>query len=1204
MCLTKRKAENLLRLTLRKPDALDAASPQRPQVREARGPSTTPASSAPHPARPARTKEVTPRFLVTEPDTYTHTLATPPCHRPREKPPDAPSLRAPRQNSHPAGRRVRGALSRKSGRFGRQAGCCDPSPRRVGVPRAPSQAGAPREAGERPQSLPPADHVGQSSGGSPRLSCRPTAAEQPRSAARTQRLPSSAPALQLQSLPFKPTPPRVFRTGQWPATGRGRAILWSLPPPSRSWDVWNRTHDEDQGRPEGLLLQLKTSISGTREQERSGCTYTDEEGFSEDTTMPQENLPYDGAIPQIKIRNDYNFTKNDILNVSHQIILAVDDPQEKATHNKACRNVDMAVILDKITENAVNKKHDREKQCTIILHIPPSKESTSKSNISDILLNHLSKEEFIKGQGIDCETLPEISNADSFDEPIIKNIILCYFKNSWPKEQIPELDDQLNPRRGGEDSSKPSFSPITKEENISDLEEPVVAGHSSLQGNSNFLTKTKSPDDKQKRFQGQSPQKQQTEKSSSWSGFKYGQGQVHYQLPDFSKIAPKVKIPKNNVINKPLTVSRQVRSSPDLRDESALVQDLLETMPRSNCVEKQHQEQKKTVEISRQIQMEPASHIHQELLTGIESKTSLFKLSSTSQEDSSSSSYIFQNISKGKKMCQKLKEQTDQLKAKVQDFSKRITQDSPYLQRRLVLGKLQGHLELLEQEFLATKEKHLTLQQGHKHKSPALDDFDPERKVEGEIFKLEMLLEDVKEKVDEHKYTSPPSLPVSSPIILDHLVSVSSLPSNEIPKELPGHPSEPPGTRGSKATGVTRAGPQEALSEELCELDPQTYLNWPSGAAAAEDLPDQMSIRLSSVSREDPNNTVGGQEHSETTVPSPRCAFCHWALERKQKMEKRGHRRISCGRFSIVIQENPLHLCSACSSDAGDSFYSDSGMGLQSNKCENCGAKISNSQRVSGKELPKEFHYRHNTPGQNYLSYSERGFVQLHSLDEKKNSSPCYVHLLHDHNSVSSLVSQTSGDPHCFHLGRPCPPHLLLRTPALTWTLPHPALHLDGKRLGSCSKRKMICSQTANFKFPQDKHEPMPEKKDLTAFMTRSSDLTTPSPHSHSRRIYASKSLCDFRSHSQMLPHTCMRCSPWVPCLSPLDPLQWPLKSFPSLSHKSLPPQHGKAQQVLNSALDHALRTATVLKETTDQMIKAITEDLAEARRWRNRLKY
>ncbi|XP_007948079.1 protein AKNAD1 [Orycteropus afer afer] len=820
----------------------------------------------------------------------------------------------------------------------------------------------------------------------------------------------------------------------------------------------------------------------------------DEADFSKDTN-------YDDDIPQINICNDYNFTSNnDTFDVSHQIILTVDDPQEKATHNKTCRNADMAVILDKITENAVNKKHD--KQCTIILHIPPNKENASKSNISDILLNHLSKEEFLKGQGIDCETLPETSNIDSFDETNIKNIILCYVKNSWPKEQTPEIDDQLNPKRDGEDNSKPSCSAVKMEENMSDLEEPVVAGCSSLQGNSNFLTQTKSPNDYQKSFQGLAPQKQQTEKSSSWNGFKYSQGQVQYWLPDFSKVAPRVKIPKNNIINKPLTVAKQAISSLNLRDKSALVQDILETMPSSNCVEKHQEQKKETVESSQQIQIEPAAHTHQELLTGIESETSLFKLSPASREDSSSSSNVFEEISKGKQMCQKLKEQTDQLKAKVQDFSKRIAQDSPYSQNRSqVLEKLQGHLELLEQEFLTTKEKHLTLQQGHKHESPAVSDFDPERKVEGEIFKLEMLLEDVKEKIDEHKYTSPPSLPVGSPSILDDLVSISSPPSKEIPKGHPTDPSEPPGTCGSEETGVTQPGPQEAPSKELHQLDPEIYLHWRSRDATAQDLLDQTSLRLSSVSREDPNNTAGEQERAESTVPSPSCAFCHRALERKQKMEKRGHRRISCGRFSITIQEKPWHLCSACSSEAGYGFYSDSG--LQSNKCENCGAKIPNSRRVSSKELPKEFHYRYNTPVQNYLNYSERGaFVQLCFLDKNKSSSP------------------------------------------------------------SCSKPKKFCSQRANMKSPQDEQEPILEKKDLKTFRTYSADLATPSFRSHSHRVYGSKSLSDFRS---------------------TDNTEF---------------------EILHSALDQALRTATVLKETTDQMIKAIAEDLAKARRWRDRLKY
>ncbi|XP_057605911.1 protein AKNAD1 [Hippopotamus amphibius kiboko] len=752
----------------------------------------------------------------------------------------------------------------------------------------------------------------------------------------------------------------------------------------------------------------------------------DETDFLEDTiSKQQEDLPYDGNFSQIQMYHDYNFTsKYDILDVSNQMNFTVDDPQEKATHREACRKARTAMTLDKATKNTVSKKYDKENQCTINLHIPANQGEPSKSNISDILLHHLCKEEFSKGQGINCETLPEISNADSFDEAIIKNIILQHIQNSWLTEQTSELTDQLNSKSYGENSNKPSCSPTKTEENTSDVEELVAAGESSHQENANFLTKINSPGDKQKSCQGQTPQKQLAEKACSGNRFKYGQGQVHYWFSDFSKVAPKVKISKNNIIDKPLTTDKQASFSPKLRDKSAVMQDISESMSRSNYAEKQEQKWK-TTEPSEQIEVEPTVHIHQEHLAGIESETSLSKLPSTSQKDpSSSSSYIFHKISQGKQMCQKLKEQTDQLKTKVQEFSKSIAQDSPYhLQdRRLVLEKLQGHLELLEQQFLANKQKHLTLkQQVHKHESPAVEDFDPERKVEGEIFKLEMLLEDFKEKINKGKYTSAVSLPMSSSINLDDLSSTSSPPSNE----------------------------------------------------------------------EEPNNASGRQDPAETTRAS--CAFCHRVLEWEQKMEKEGHRGINHGRSPIAIQDKALHPDSAPGSDTGHSCYSASGTRLHSNKCENCGTKIHNSQRVCGKAPSKEFHYRYNTPEQNFFNHNERSaFAQLHYLKENKNSS-----------------------------------------------LSH-------------SKPKWICFQKANSKSSHGECEPGPGN----------SAPATPSPHSHSCRISGSTSSSNFSGIEET------------------------------------------ESQILNSSLDHALRTATILKQTTDQMIRTIAEDLAKLRRLRSRLKY
>ncbi|XP_006882562.1 PREDICTED: protein AKNAD1 [Elephantulus edwardii] len=788
----------------------------------------------------------------------------------------------------------------------------------------------------------------------------------------------------------------------------------------------------------------------------------DEAYFAEDRTSKEEvDFIYDKNVPHIVLCNDFT-SETDIYDAPHQMFLALHGPPKKAIRKKTCKTVDMAMILDKLTENAASKKHD--KQCTIVLHIPPNKENTSKSNISDILLNHLSKKEFFKNQGIDCETLPDILNARCFDDAIIKNIFF-YVKNSWPKEQISELEDILNPKED-DDNSSPSCSPTAVEENIFDLDEPVVAGRSSIQDNLHFLKKSQHSRDEHKSFQGQASQNQQPRKSGFRTGFKYDHSQVHYQLSDFSKVASIVKIPKDNIMNKPLIVARRVKSSPSFRNiPPALVQDLSEeAMPRLICVEKHDQEPKMgNFETSQHIQVEPAEHVNQDLLTGLDSESDLFNLSS-SQEDSSSSSKILEKISKGKQMCQKLREQTDQLKAKVQEFAKRIAQDSPCSQNReLVLEKMQGHLGLLEQEFLATKEKHLTLQQRDpKDKSPDVSAFGPESKVESEIFKLEMLLGDVEEKIGERKHTSLPLPAVDSVIVQGDVVSVSPPPSNEITKEHPVHPAEPLNMWRTDAMGVT---PAELKSEEPREVDREIYLNWPSRGAAAQYLPDQTSSWLSSVSREDLNEALGGQDRAETKALSPSCASCCQALERKQRMERRGHRKFSCGRFSIIIQENPLYLCSTCSSVAGNSSYSDSGMGLQSNRCENCGTKIPNSSKAINKDVFK-----------------------------------------------------------------------------------------------ACSKPKRIGSQGANSKSPQDECEPMP-RKDLTALGTSGSNLTTPSPRSPSRRIYGSKSLSDFRNTDKM------------------------------------------ESEVLNSALEHALRTASILKETTDQMIKAIANDLTKAQKWRSRLK-
>ncbi|NWT75131.1 AKND1 protein, partial [Prunella himalayana] len=107
----------------------------------------------------------------------------------------------------------------------------------------------------------------------------------------------------------------------------------------------------------------------------------------------------------------------------------------------------------------------------------------------------------------------------------------------------------------------------------------------------------------------------------------------------------------------------------------------------------------------------------------------------------------------GEKMSQILKDQTEQLTKKVEDFSKHMTQETLFLQDKyLALNQLKRYLDALERNYLKAREEHHNLQlQNYKDKPINLGEFDPERRVEGGIFRLGMLLEDIQEQINGSK---------------------------------------------------------------------------------------------------------------------------------------------------------------------------------------------------------------------------------------------------------------------------------------------------------------------------------------------------------------------------------------------------------------------------------------------------------------------
>ncbi|NXS37704.1 AKND1 protein, partial [Pomatostomus ruficeps] len=142
----------------------------------------------------------------------------------------------------------------------------------------------------------------------------------------------------------------------------------------------------------------------------------------------------------------------------------------------------------------------------------------------------------------------------------------------------------------------------------------------------------------------------------------------------------------------------------------------------------------------------------------------------------------------GQKMSQILKDQTEQLTKKVEDFSKHMTQETFLQDKYLALNQLKRYLDALERNYLTAREEHHNVElQNYKDKPINIGEFDPERRVEGGIFRLGMLLEDIQEQMDSSKGS------LSS--LLTSCESVQSFCESSTVSSI----ADPPGRRGTEA---------------------------------------------------------------------------------------------------------------------------------------------------------------------------------------------------------------------------------------------------------------------------------------------------------------------------------------------------------------------------------------------------------------------
>ncbi|XP_032048378.1 protein AKNAD1 isoform X2 [Aythya fuligula] len=410
------------------------------------------------------------------------------------------------------------------------------------------------------------------------------------------------------------------------------------------------------------------------------------------------------------------------------------------------------------------------------------KEQLPNAKMSNGLWRHFPEGELLNTwQLIECETIPETSYTESIGETTTKPETHEHSQGSSTPEQWATTGEEYH-REKQEDGCTAGKNPSVLNEKFVSKRSVSAAGSCGCRHNSSQL---RSGYEDTHRSHNTKEQREVFKKTASSPRLIHGD--VHQCLPDFSEITSELKVPKINENIKSVPTTEPTKSFPILLSQSETMDNILE----GNCsrsVEVENQEMRipellQQLKILPQPDFAPPSFVvysggagtSSQVFTAPAPKTtqhlpdprlphgtmvSAFPAAGTVQVHCLSPSNLLPELTQGEKMSQILKEQTDQLKIKVEDFTKRMTHETFVPQDNyLALNQLRKYLDALERSYLTAREEHRVLQlQNYKDKSIHVGEFDPERKVEGEIFRLGTLLEDIQEQTDDCKYSLAPSL--------------------------------------------------------------------------------------------------------------------------------------------------------------------------------------------------------------------------------------------------------------------------------------------------------------------------------------------------------------------------------------------------------------------------------------------------------------
>ncbi|XP_072296580.1 uncharacterized protein [Eucyclogobius newberryi] len=409
------------------------------------------------------------------------------------------------------------------------------------------------------------------------------------------------------------------------------------------------------------------------------------------------------------------------------------------------------------------------------------------SHTEDISIKQLISKDDLLGSGrlIEAETLPEVSLLDSMDDTVYSRASV---HNSKPCYHGLTSICETNHNNSEQKSNENGTGSLIQTKNInndgtSSIAENVLLYLASDCSKYPIICDTVSDEAEEELENNKAP----LLRARSFNEIKYGQGQVHYPLPDFSKVAPKVKIPKTpkespkSMPQPPSTIHR-THSSPEMLDlvsrvleDSALV--FIEPDTSASPALEQHLQ----VAAEPRLCFDGSQDYVAEgsLLNPLDKSDKVPTVTQCTDTASPVKSEV--GPSDGELMTSELSNIVTQFMQNVEAFKLNVSNKSINLEdQQMMLSILMEALDQLERKYINKKEEHRALEmQKYMGINRNTGTFDPDRLVEGGIFRLGMILDDTKEMISKNvcEQISPPqcsSTPLSFNVhIQPHVLCLS-----------------------------------------------------------------------------------------------------------------------------------------------------------------------------------------------------------------------------------------------------------------------------------------------------------------------------------------------------------------------------------------------------------------------------------------------